>query len=167
MTIDEVIEHAKELARTSENNQSAAKYIQLTEWLRRARGAEKASRWYTERIRKLEAKNAKLRTQLTDVTESMGRVEERCAKLRGERDHWHVEQVHAYSNWEDAHKRASELEAENAKLLKIVSCLLTCANDTGDCDRCPINGGTGDWDSGDFCDDLLDCLRKLGIEVQK
>ena len=67
MTIDEVIEHAKELARTSENNQSAAKYIQLTEWLRRARGAEKASRWYTERIRKLEAKNAKLREYVTTV----------------------------------------------------------------------------------------------------
>ncbi len=36
--------------------------------------------------------------------------------LRKERDHWHVEQVHAYGNWEDAHKRASELEAENARL---------------------------------------------------
>lgn len=32
---------------------------------------------------KLQAENAKLRTQLTDVTESMGRVEERCARLRG------------------------------------------------------------------------------------
>ena len=30
----------------------------------------------------LKAENAKLRTQLADVTESMGRVEERCAKLR-------------------------------------------------------------------------------------
>lgn len=29
-----------------------------------------------------EAENAKLRTQLADVTESMGRVEQRCAKLR-------------------------------------------------------------------------------------
>ena len=38
------------------------------------------------------------------------------AKLRGERDHWHVEQVHAYGNWEDAYKLASELEAENAEL---------------------------------------------------
>ena len=28
------------------------------------------------------AENAALRTQLADVTESMGRVEERCAKLR-------------------------------------------------------------------------------------
>jgi hypothetical protein len=30
----------------------------------------------------LERENAKLHTQLADVTESMGRVEERCAKLR-------------------------------------------------------------------------------------
>lgn len=29
----------------------------------------------------LKAENAELRTQLADVTESMGRVEERCAKL--------------------------------------------------------------------------------------
>ncbi len=31
---------------------------------------------------RLTTENAKLSTQLTDVTESMGRVEERCAKLR-------------------------------------------------------------------------------------
>lgn len=30
----------------------------------------------------LQAENAKLRTQLVDATESMGRVEERCAKLQ-------------------------------------------------------------------------------------
>ena len=35
-----------------------------------------------ERIMGLQAENAALRTQLADVTESMGRVEERCAKLR-------------------------------------------------------------------------------------
>lgn len=38
------------------------------------------------------------------------------AKLREERDHWHVEQAHAYGNWEDAYRRATELEAENFKL---------------------------------------------------
>ena len=35
-----------------------------------------------EYIESLEAENATLRTQLADATESMGRVEERCAKLR-------------------------------------------------------------------------------------
>lgn len=34
------------------------------------------------RVGQLEAENEKLRTQLADVTESMGRVEERCAGLR-------------------------------------------------------------------------------------
>lgn len=33
-------------------------------------------------IGRLEVENAVLRQQLADVTESMGRVEERCAKLR-------------------------------------------------------------------------------------
>jgi hypothetical protein len=33
-------------------------------------------------VSELESENAALRTQLADVTESMGRVEERCAKLR-------------------------------------------------------------------------------------
>lgn len=42
--------------------------------------------------------------------------ESECEKLRKERNHWHVEQVHAFGNWEDAHRRVIELEAENAKL---------------------------------------------------
>lgn len=33
-------------------------------------------------LQRTNAENATLRTQLADVTESMGRVEERCAKLR-------------------------------------------------------------------------------------
>lgn len=33
-------------------------------------------------LQRTNAENAVLRTQLADVTESMGRVEERCAKLR-------------------------------------------------------------------------------------
>lgn len=35
-----------------------------------------------KRMAELQDENAKLRTQLADVTESVGRVEERCAKLR-------------------------------------------------------------------------------------
>ena len=46
----------------------------------------------------------------------VARLQAENARLREERDHWHVEQVHAYGNWEDAHKRAIELEAENDKL---------------------------------------------------
>ena len=43
----------------------------------------------TMQIARLKAENDTLRTQLADVTESMGRVEERCAKLRElVRDMW-------------------------------------------------------------------------------
>ena len=61
MTIDEAIEHAKEVARTCDDSQCAADHMQLAEWLRTARGAEKAARWYTARTQELEAENAKLR----------------------------------------------------------------------------------------------------------
>jgi prefoldin subunit 5 len=37
---------------------------------------------HRRQVDQLQAENAALRTQLADVTESMGRVEERCAKLR-------------------------------------------------------------------------------------
>ena len=36
----------------------------------------------SRRIAEIDEENAALRTQLADVTESMGRVEERCARLR-------------------------------------------------------------------------------------
>ena len=57
---------------------------------------------YDRRIDSLGAENKRLKAE--------------NAKLREERDHWHVEQVHAYGNWEDAHKRATELEAESDRL---------------------------------------------------
>lgn len=57
MTLDEAIVKAK-----------ADGDVQLAEWLRQARGADAAARWYTERlrnadraIRKLQTENAKLR----------------------------------------------------------------------------------------------------------
>ena len=37
---------------------------------------------HRQKVDQLKAENAALRTQLADVTESMGRVEERCARLR-------------------------------------------------------------------------------------
>ena len=62
-----------------------------------------------------------LRARLRQQTELYVKARAENAKLREERDHWHVEQVHAYGNWEDAHKRATELEAENAKLREFAS----------------------------------------------
>lgn len=60
MTIDEAIAHYK-WAAESAIGEVAQESKQVAEWLRRARGAEKAARWYTEKIRKLEAENDKLR----------------------------------------------------------------------------------------------------------
>jgi hypothetical protein len=61
MTIDEAIEHAKEVARTCDDFQCAADHTQLAKWLRQARGADEAGKWYTSKIRELEVENAKLR----------------------------------------------------------------------------------------------------------
>ena len=52
--------------------------------------------------------------------EQLDQLKAENAKLKEERDHWRVEQVHAYGNWEEAHKRATELEAENAKLRELL-----------------------------------------------
>lgn len=67
MTIDEAIEHAKEVARTCDDVECAAEHMQLAEWLRQARGATKAARWYTARISEIEDENAKLRSMVTAV----------------------------------------------------------------------------------------------------
>lgn len=63
MTLDEAIAKAK-----------ADGDVQLAEWLRQARGADAAARWYTEKlrdanqtIRKLLDENAKMRKLLLDV----------------------------------------------------------------------------------------------------
>jgi hypothetical protein len=79
-------------------------------------------------------------------------------KLREERDHWHVEQVHAYGNWEDAYRRAAELEAENAKLRELVQIAIEyCVN--GYCaeeDECPL------YESRHSCR-LYAKARELGV----
>lgn len=77
----------------------------------------------------IEDENAKLRQELEVVGTAAylyGRTDlaDENAKLREERDHWHVEQIHAYGNWEDACRRAVELDAENAKLRELARLLL-------------------------------------------
>ena len=92
-------------------------------------------------------------------------LESENAKLREERDHWHVEQVHAYGNWKDAHKRVIELEAENAKLLELVSGAYK------DMDAWQLVIASSDqWGYGKGCLERLwrlrDAMRELGIEVK-
>lgn len=79
-------------------------------------------------------------------------------KLREERDHWHVEQVHAYGNWEDAHRRATELEVENKKLRELAKLAVHSA-----CFGCPHNDKNA-WRSCGGCN-LYEMATELGIEV--
>lgn len=85
------------------------------------------------------------------VSDRLIELEDENAELREERDHWHVEQVHAYGNWEDAHKRATELAAENAKLRELCSELLRMAESSDP-----------EWL---HWPELHDELRELGVEA--
>ena len=69
-----------------------------------------------------------------EVTSYVTALQAENAKLREERDHWHVEQVHAFGNWKDAHKKAVELQAENAKLRELVLARFACDSDA--CESC-------------------------------
>ena len=82
MTIDEAIEHAKEVARTCDDSQCAADHAQLAEWLRQARGADEAGRWYTSKIRELESENARLRSCLSDDAENARQIMGENERLR-------------------------------------------------------------------------------------
>lgn len=82
MMLDEAIEHAKEVARTCDDSQCAADHLQLAEWLRQARGADKASRWYMSKIHELEAENTKLKNLVRNLHTCNGSCL-RCIELMG------------------------------------------------------------------------------------
>ena len=140
----------------------------------------------------LKAENAELRQQLADVTESIGRVDERCAKLRAERDEWHrvaeskqdiidhmrderAENAKLRSELESVGTAAylygrGDLKAENAKLRELLSEVAKpLTNPTGGCLKpgcalgCPHHLE---------CDEELgtcfyvDRMHELGIEVK-
>lgn len=90
------------------------------------------------------------------------------AKLRKEHNHWHVEQVHAYGNWEDAHKRAIELEKQNAKLRELAvlnwewahsCCGNSCKMQTEGC-------GYGIDRECIYEREIWERMHELGIEVE-
>ena len=97
------------------------------------------------------------------------------AKLREERDHWRVEQVHAYGNWEDTYKRASELEDENAKLRELLKNALTYIEYEGCGVECPETGNSATLTSCDACNryETESCAyviaqnaRELGVNAE-
>lgn len=54
MTLDEAIKDAKAFVKKCEDPEIKFRVAQVAEWLRQARVAEKAARWYTTRIWELE-----------------------------------------------------------------------------------------------------------------
>lgn len=88
----------------------------------------------------LQSENAKLRQQLADVTESMGRVEERCAALRVESDEWH----RVAESKQSIIDHMRDEGAENAKLRELCEYL---------------------WEFAKTCGADHPFLRELGIEV--
>ena len=121
-------------------------YVRVTDDLRGE--YHKMQRWYDDELRAALDENA---------------------KLREERNHWHVEQVHAYGNWEDTYKRAVELESENAKLRELVrdmwqfeqmSCSKCVAKNDGYCgigidEGCPLEHS------------IYDRMRELGVDKEE
>lgn len=94
-------------------------------------------------------------SEITHLETENAELKAENAKLREERNHWKVEQTHAYSNWEDAHKRVTEVEAENAKLQELVEDMwldgMCECDERLTCDKCEYH--------------YTDRMRELGIEV--
>ena len=69
----------------------------------------------------------------------------------------------------DYHERNIELEAENAKLRELVRIMYYCNLPWKNCDKCAMNGADMDLQISDieFCDELNDLMRELGIEVDE
>lgn len=62
-------------------------------------------------------------------------------------------------------KELRRLQAENAKLLKLVRVMTYCMQHERDCDGCAMNGADGTITALSGCDGLLDRLRELGVDV--
>ena len=105
VTIDEAIEQYKHISKAYDeagNTDDSAETLQISEWLRQARGAEKAARWYTAKIRELEEENERLRQELAIREES---EQEKVIDYLSEQS----------VDWEDRYRA---LVSENAKLEK-------------------------------------------------
>ena len=120
---------------------------------------------------RLEAENAKLRTQLADVTASMGRVEERCAKLRVERDEWHRVAV----SKQDVIDHMHDARTENSKLLELLKNALTYIEYEGCGVECPGTGNSATLTPCDTCNRyetescayvIAQSARELGLEAE-
>lgn len=126
MTLDEAIAKAK-----------ADGDVQLAQWLRQARGADAAAKWYTEKLR--------------DANRTIRKLLDENAKL--------IVKLNA------EHIVRQNMEIENTKLRELMSVMAYCNQFRRDCDGCRMNGKAGTITERAGCDELLDYLRDAGIEV--
>ena len=126
---------------------------------------------FERETRQLKAENAKLRESVKRLMaqrdERLARAEADNAKLREQSERLFDKTLELATENSKLRElcKLCEREVENAKLRELVLCLLTCASDCVDCNKCPVNGGLGIWDFEDFCDGLLDRVHELRIEV--
>jgi chromosome segregation ATPase len=142
MTLDEAIEHAEWCAENS-CGECADDHAQLADWLRE--------------LRRARMEIDLLKTLRDGFKADAQKYKAENAKLRSERDHWHVEQVHAYGNWEDTHKYAAKLKAENDELRELCRDMFTTIS------WCNLDCYPSDNKKREY----VDRLRELGIEVDE
>ena len=146
MTLDEAIEHAEWCAENS-CGECADDHAQLADWLRE--------------LRRARMEIDLLKTLRDGFKADVNKLKDENAKLRSERDHWHVEQVHAYGNWEDVHKYASSLKYDNNMMRKMMQGYV----DDYTHDNCGSCYGGLCEDCDCWLSNSVDELRELGIEV--
>lgn len=106
--------------------------------------------------------DCKYREMLDDANADLQELKAENEKLRSECDYWRVEQVHAYSNWEDTYKYAVKLKDENAKLRELVKAFDWCTEHfdlQNRCDKCPLE------QSDKLTPECEVRMRELGIGV--
>ena len=124
----------------------------------------------TMQIARLKAENDRLREQLakardpqriggTADPESFVYAIEQLREFRWQHATNDEEAIPYINNVADAHER------ENAKLRELVSVMAYCNQFRRDCDGCSMNGAAGIITERAGCDELLDRLRELGVEV--
>ena len=84
--------------------------------------------------------------RMREAADTIEGLQGRLQELQSEVNHWKVEQTHAYSNWEDAHNRVKELEANNSTRWyelfgtpeRAARTLLKICDEVAYCSECPM-----------------------------
>lgn len=121
-----------------------------------------------ERIVGLENENAVLTIKHNAEHIIRQNVEADNAKLREELEQWeHMMAGIELPDYPITQFQPKDLERENAKLRELMSVMAYCNQFKRDCDGCSMNGADGIITERAGCDELLTCLRKFGVEVDR